>query len=155
MATLYEIGLAIMNCVDTETGEIIDEEKLNELQIEKREKLENVALYIKNLNSDAAAYKAEKDAFAEREKQAKTKAENLKKWLADALEGQAMKTDRVAVSFSKSERVSIEDESKIPKKYQTKKLEYVPDKKLIKELLKSGQAVKGCTLVENRNIQIK
>ena len=41
--TIYEIDQAIMECVDFETGEIIDTEQLDELQMERDTKLENVA----------------------------------------------------------------------------------------------------------------
>lgn len=43
MASLYEIEQSILDCIDTETGEIIDAEKLNELMLEKEVKIENVA----------------------------------------------------------------------------------------------------------------
>lgn len=33
MPTLYEIDSAVMDCVDEETGEILDEDKLNALLI--------------------------------------------------------------------------------------------------------------------------
>lgn len=49
--TLYEIDQAIMECVDLETGEIIDVEILSELQMERETKLESVALWIKKLES--------------------------------------------------------------------------------------------------------
>lgn len=68
MATLYEIDATIMDCVDTETGEIIDEEKLNSLLMERSAKLEGVALWIKNLDSDAAAIRAEREALEKRQK---------------------------------------------------------------------------------------
>lgn len=35
MATLYEIDAAILSCVDLETGEVIDYERLQELQLER------------------------------------------------------------------------------------------------------------------------
>ena len=44
MATLYEINQGIIDCVDMETGEIIDAEKLAELQINRKDKIENIAL---------------------------------------------------------------------------------------------------------------
>ena len=47
MATLYEIESAIYDCVDSETGEVIDEEKLNALMMERSAKLESVALWIR------------------------------------------------------------------------------------------------------------
>ena len=78
MASLYEIDQAIMECLDWETGEILDAERLNALQMERQDKVESVALWIKNLSADAIAYKAEKDAFAEREKATLKKIESLK-----------------------------------------------------------------------------
>ena len=44
MNSLYEINEAILDCVDMETGEIIDEERLNELQMAFDCKVENIAL---------------------------------------------------------------------------------------------------------------
>lgn len=61
MPTLYEIDSAVMACVDEETGEILDEERLDTLLMERNRKLEGVALWIKNLESDAAAIKAERN----------------------------------------------------------------------------------------------
>ena len=66
MANLYEINNAIMQCFDLETGELTDAESFDRLQMERDLKIENIALWYKNLVSDAAAYKAEKEAFAER-----------------------------------------------------------------------------------------
>ena len=63
MANLYEIDAAISGCIDAESGEIIDTERLDNLLIERSKKLEGVALWIKNLESDAAAIKAEKNAL--------------------------------------------------------------------------------------------
>ena len=37
--TLYEINEEIMACVDAETGEVVDAEKLEELLIAKEEKI--------------------------------------------------------------------------------------------------------------------
>ena len=83
--TLYEIDNAILECIDLETGEIIDIDKLNELQLKKETKIENVALWIKDLKAEAEAIKAEKLALAERQRVAENKAESLKRWLAFAL----------------------------------------------------------------------
>ena len=49
MSTLYEIDRAIMNCCNQETGEMIDQEALDALMMQRTEKLESVALWIKNL----------------------------------------------------------------------------------------------------------
>ncbi|MBR7084867.1 MAG: siphovirus Gp157 family protein, partial [Oscillospiraceae bacterium] len=76
MATLYEIESAIYDCVDSETGEVIDEEKLNTLMMERSAKLEGVALWIKNLESDAAAIRAERDNLDKRMKSTENKAKS-------------------------------------------------------------------------------
>ena len=152
---LYEIDAGIMDCVDPETGEIIDPEKLESLQMEREKKLEGVALYVKNLKADLGALKAEKDAFAEREKQTKAKIESLSKWLLGALNGEKFKTPKVAITFRKSEAVEITDESALPKEYVREKIETAPDKVAIKEALKSNFQVPGAVLVTNKNIQIK
>ena len=77
--TLYEIDQNIMDCWDPETGEILDEQRLDSLLMDRNDKIEGIALYIKNLRSDAAAIKAEKDALGQRQKSAENKAESLSK----------------------------------------------------------------------------
>lgn len=162
MANLYEINQGIMECLDLETGEIIDPERLTALQMERNAKFENVALWIKNLLSDADAYKAEKDAFAAREKAAKNKAESLKKWLADALQGEKFTTAKTAVSFRKSESVEIQDEDRLivwamGNGHEDLLTFAAPsvNKTAIKQALKNGVEMPWATMRENQNIQIK
>ena len=152
--TLYEIDDAILNCIDEETGEIIDYEKLDELQIERETKIENVACWIKDLKAEAEALKAEKMAFAERQKVAENKMESLKKYLAYALDGKAFKSTRASVSFRKSQAVEITDIYKLDENYLRYK-EPEADKTAIKEALKAGKTVAGATLVENTSVIIK
>lgn len=153
---LYEIDQGILDCIDLESGEIIDPVKLSDLQIERNKKIESVALWIKNLNADMTAYKAEKDVFAEREKQAKNKIESLKKWLAEALHGDKFSTSKVDVSFRKSETVEIQDFNAIPEDYKRVKTTVEPDKIAIKDAIKNSHVpIPGCSLVEKHNIQIK
>lgn len=155
MPSLYEIDQAIMNCVDAETGEIIDAEALEALTMERDRKLEGIALWIKNLQSDALAYKAEKDAFAARQRAAEKKLESLKRYLSDALQGQKFSTAKCAVSFRKSVTVEVEDVKFVPAEWLRVQTSVEPDKTAIKEAIKAGQEISGCKLVENFNIQIK
>ena len=152
---LYEIDKAILGCIDPETGEIIDAEMLDSLQMERDTKVENVVLWIKNLLSDAEAIKAEKTALAEREAKCRAKAEKLTAWLVDALGGQAFGTAKCAVSFRRSERVEVLNAEEIPQEYMVQKVDVVPDKTAIKTALKNGGEVRGCCLIENLNPQIK
>lgn len=151
---LYEIDNAILNCIDDETGEIVDAEKLNELQLARDEKIESIACWIKNLTAEAEALKKEKQAFADRQSWTEKLIENLKEYLSNALDGQKFSTAKVQVGYRKSEQVNIEDVYKIPENYLTY-LEPKPDKAELKKLLKSGVKVEGCTLIEKNNIQVK
>lgn len=155
MATLYDIDQRILETIDPETGEIIDDAKLDALIMERTDKVESVVLWIKNLSADAAAYKAEKEAFADRERKALAKIDQLKRWLAFALEGQKFNTWRCSVTFRKSETVDVYDETKVPQDWLTCKTTVAPNKAAIKDALKAGQEVSGCRLVEKINPQIK
>lgn len=154
MANLYEINQAILDCLDPETGEIIDE-RISELLMEKEQKLKSIALWIKNLQADVQMFKAEKEAFEKRQKAAEKKLTSLMNYLTENLKGEKFSTGKCAVSFRKSDRVEVYNETLVPKKYLTKKVSYAPDKDAIKALLKSGQKIKGCRLVEKLNPQIK
>ena len=151
---LYEIDEAIMSCIDEETGEIIDSEKLDKLQMERDKKIENVACWIKDLKAEAEALKAEKQAFAERQKVAENKMESLKKWLAYALNGEKFKTVRASVSFRTTDKVEIADIYKLDENYLRYK-DPEADKTAIKEAIKAGKEVAGATLVENTSVIIK
>lgn len=158
MASLYEIDQQILSCCDPETGEIIAPEMLDALMMERDTKIESVACWIKNLESDALAYKAEKEAFADREAAAKKKVESLKRWLAHALDGQKFNTVKCAVSFRKSEAVELEesfDVAHIPAEYLSVKTTYTPNKTAIKAAIKEGKEIAGCKLVEKLNASVK
>lgn len=152
--TLYKINQEILNCLDLETGEIIDAERLDALEMEKHDKIENVACWIKELKAEAEALKAEKMAFAERQRATENKMESLKNWLAYALNGQAFKTVKASVSFRKSQQVDVPDIYALDENFLRYK-EPEADKTAIKEAIKAGQTVKGATLIENTSVIIK
>ena len=75
--TLYEIDHAISEAferaIDPETGELINEEawaQLEALQMDREQKLENVALWVKDLNAEAAAIREEEKNLAKRRQSA-------------------------------------------------------------------------------------
>lgn len=162
MANLYDIEQEILGCFDTETGEILDADKLDALMIERDAKLENVALWVKNLQSDAEAFKAEKNAFEEREKAALNKAESLKRWLANALAGQKFSTTKVSVGFRKSKAVETEDEQAFIDWAQSNDRDDLlsfkkptVNKTAVKKGLENGDTICGASIVERENIFIK
>ena len=154
MANLYEIDTQITECFDADTGELLDAEKLENLMIEKENKLENVALWIKSLKADAAMYKAEKTAFAERQAAAERKAESLTEWLKNALNGQKFKTEKAEVSFRKTSKVEVLDIWELNEDF-VKYSDPTPDKAAIKRAIKAGEDVKGAKLIDDISISIK
>ena len=156
---LYEIDNAILDCIDLETGEVIDAERLDALNMERDAKIENLACWIKDLKAEAEAIKAEKQALAERQRVAENKAESLKKWLAYALDGQKFGTAKCAISFRNTESVEVTDEGlEALMKEHGDLLTYKkpePNKTAIKQALKDGLTVAGVELVRNTNVIIK
>ena len=157
MRSLYEIDNDILSCIDEETGEVIDIDALDALNMERDAKIEGVACLIKDLKAEAEALKAEKQALADRQKKAENKAESLKKWLAFALNGQKFNSPKAAVSFRKRQSVEITDINELISNdddlilYQEPK----PDKTAIKNAINSGRTVHGAKLVENVSVIIK
>lgn len=154
MSRLYEIDAQILALIDEETGEIADFEAFQALQLERSAKLESIALWIKELNAEAEALKAEKMAFAERQKNAEKKIESLKGVLSQALNGEKFKTTLVECSFRKSDSVIINDLHKIPEDYLKYK-DPEPDKNAIKAAIKEGKEIAGAELLSKLNLQIK
>lgn len=109
---IYEIDMEIervLNDVDPETGEVLfDPELIEALQMERDEKVENLALAVKNLRAEVEAFKNEEKALAERRKVAENQAERAKKYLEYVLGGEKFKTTRVSVSYTTSKSVETD-----------------------------------------------
>lgn len=111
--TLYEINQEMQNLVDAETGEIVDYEAFSALQMERSEKIENTGLWIKNLNAESAAIKAEEEALRDRRKGIERRAESLKSLLSRELCGERFQTPKLSITFRRTSSVAIEDEGKL------------------------------------------
>lgn len=142
--------------VDTESGEIIDLEAIAVLEMERDKKIENLGCWYKNLLAEAEALKAQKNAFAEREKAKKAKAESLKGFLGRYLNGKKFETAKVAMSFRKSEAVEFDAKciGDVPEEFLKFKDPEL-DKVAVKKAIKAGETVPGCELVQRQNLQIK
>lgn len=156
---LYEIPQAIEELIDPETGEITDEIALEKLTESFENGIEYLALEVKNLNAEASALKAEKDAFAKRQKVAENAANRIKNYISFLLGGEKYKTDKVSISFRKSEQVQVDDDFmewalSSGEQYLRYKEPEV-DKTAIKDAIKDGRQVPHAMLVEQNNIQIK
>ena len=163
MRPIYEIDQDILDCVDEETGEILDTERLDALQMERETKLEGVALWVKDLRAEADAVKAEADKLTARKKALDNKIDGIKAWLLGALAGEKLKTARCNVYQTHSQKVVVPDEARLVSFLQT--LEK-PDQFLrfkdpelrkdeIKKALKDGYEIPGASLEETESVVIK
>lgn len=164
MATLYELSKeyteALNNfSVDEETGEVtFDENKIDHIESDLKDKADNIACFIKNLTALSDSIKAEKNALDERLKANDKKIESLKKYITSAMELAHMdrlETARNKITFRTSKKVIISDDDAVPEKYIKLEITSKVDKKAIGEALKAGEVVNGCYLEVNNNIQIK
>ena len=167
--TLYEIDKSIYDfletgfnecCVDFETGEI-DQERANlyleALQLERENKLESLAMYIKSLQYEAYMLKMEENALKARRELKERKAERLKEFLKSSIlnaNETKFETAKVAISFRASKSVEC-DIDKLDERFIKTATVYSPDKVAIKKAIESGEDVKGAYLKENKNLILK
>ena len=148
---LYQVNEAIETAfnlaVDPETGEVNEDQLvlLEMLEMERDKKIENIALLIKNLKADAAALKAEKDAFAKRQKQTENKVNSLMNYLESALNGEKFSTDKCAISWRRSSKIVLNEGCTIYDidTHFLRMSEPELDKVAIKAALKDGLTVEG------------
>lgn len=168
--TIYDIDARIAELsnaaeddmlIDEETGELMTvSQALDALRMEREEKIENVACWVKNLSAEADAIKDEEINLAKRRKAAETKAANLKAWLIDALTREdgttdRLKTARVSVSVKRNPPSTVVDDTLLPSSYKVAKITYQADKDLIKRELLAGGEVPGAHLEYGRSVMIK
>lgn len=166
--TLYNIDNKILEIiergfiVDEETGEIIDsaEEvsaRLEELEFDRTAKIENIALYVKNLEALTLSLKNEENALAERRKAKEKRIESLKNYLTNSMVAaneNGIETSKVCISFRKSESVVVNEEI-LDRKYFNEKVSYTPDKTAIKKAIKDGATIDGAYIETKQNLQIR
>lgn len=162
---LYEINQAIANFefeIDEETGEVLNTEELDNLEMSRGEKIENIGCLIKNLKAFCTDVKAEEAALKERREAAEKKAERLKTYLASVLNGEKFNTPKVAITWRNSNAVEIGDSEAlldwITKTGHDECLTFKAptiSKTAVGDLIKDGVEVPGASIEARTNIQIK
>lgn len=157
---IYDLNQEMLNCVD-ENGEV-DIAKLQALQMQKKTKLESIALWIKDLTAAANALEKEIDTLDKRKKSAENKAEKLKNYILQALDGEKFETSKVSCTYRKSSYLYIKDEDALIawlKENNHSDLlsfsEPTIKKTEIKKCLSDGKKIEGAQLCERRNLKIK
>lgn len=167
--TLYQIDARLAALEQAEAGEIIDPETgevldiaqaIEMLQMARDEKIENVALWIKNLTAEAGAIKAEEESLAERRRASEGKIERLKSYLIAALtheDGTADKfrTARATVTVRNNKPKLVCDVDALPDEFKVRKVTIAADTAQLREVLGRGIEVQGAHLERGRSVMIR
>lgn len=162
--TLYEIDNQLSaliedegRIINAETGELLSASVLDELTLERDAKIENIALYIKNLTAEADALKAEKKRLEERAKAKESKAAWLTGYLEKSLAGETFESVRVAISYGRaSDSVQYTGNiADLADRFIRRKEMLEVDKTALKEALKAGTVIPGASIVTSRKLKIK
>lgn len=161
---IYEIDKAIeeliASSIDPETGElVIEDDTLDNLQMERTAKVENLALYIKNNAALAAGIRQEEASLADRRRAIERKVDRLKRYLDYVLNGQKFTTEKVSCTFRKSDSVEIAPEfiewAAANDASLLRMKEPEADNTAIKKLLKDGAEIPFASLVTKQSLTIK
>ena len=160
--TLYEIDREIAGFepeIDEETGELLNADELESLNMERERKIENVCLMIKNLTAEVGAISAEAKSLTERARAGQKKIEHLEAYLEYALQGQPFKTARCEVKYRSTESVALGDDFLAwALKNRDELLRYsnpVADKAAIKAAIKAGEEIPGAAIVKGVSMTVK
>jgi len=139
-------------------GDITDfplNDELDRLEGEKKEKLLNLALYIKSLVAEAKAFKEEKSRLQAKERTINNKIERLKGYLEYNIEeGEKIESTKATISWRKSSRVVIECMlDSLPEEYI--KVEKSARLKDLEQAIKKGEEFEGVSIKKFQNLQIK
>jgi len=159
---LYEIDQALEEAlnktvVNEETGEVIvmpDFELIEQLQMERDKKIENVCRFVKNATSEAKAIADEIKQFTARKKVLENQVDRAKSFVEFALAGEKFESPTVSVTYRTSKSIVVDDLAAIPEEFIRYK-EPEADKMAIKAALKAGETVPGAHEEETKSIQIK
>ncbi len=163
--TIYDIDARIeeifIRDVD-ENGEITEEAlaELEQLQMDRVEKIENAACLRKNVSAEAAAIKAEIQSLQERLSGLTKKTASLDRYLTQALDGATFETPRVQIKWRKSTTVEIKDAAAwcdihmLDPELVSITVSRAPNKTALRKILQVKE-IPGATLAEHYNIQIK
>lgn len=157
---LFEIDKEILGCVDEETGEVVDLDRLESLNLQRDEKISNICKWIINLRSDIDQLKRQEAVFKERRQNAQKKAESLKNFLQVYMNGRPFKTAEFSATFRKSSAVEIINQDAFEAFADKNRglLTFpapVPNKTAIKAALDAGEEVPGAAIKQNTNLIIK
>lgn len=156
---LYEMTTAGAELYALLAAEEIDEQTLIDTMdaMGVGEKLEDYCKVIRQFQADAAAYKAEKDRFAAKQKRAENAVLRLEKAVMNymlAVGADKKQCGVFDIKVSQSKAANIIDESVIPAAYRKPQPDAI-DKASVRKALLAGEQIAGAVLVINTSVNIK
>lgn len=156
---LYEIDDRIKKIIETgsfvdeNTGELLDNNDLDQLEIDFAKKVDNILCIIKEKNCLLTSLEEQKKNFEQRIKSEKSQIESLKSYLLHHTNGKEFSSARAELKWTTSEQISITIEKNVPSKFikTTKTI----NKAELKKAVKAGLTIEGVEIVKKENAQIK
>lgn len=161
--TLYDINKDLRDSIDEETGEILDVDLFERLQVDRDEKLCNIALLAKNKKAEIEMIKGEEEKLRKKRKAA----ENTLAWCRETLfdevpDGQKLKDPcgRFTVYHGETTEVRITDIDAIPKEWVREptaaERERLINKVGLKEALwKRGEKIPGVAIKLSQYVVVR
>jgi len=159
--TLYEIEKQYQEIllIDESDPDMLAAKKqaLDEINESLEIKADNIARFIRNLDADITALKAEEERLAEKRKTLQNKQAWLKEYLFNtlkALNRQSVKAGIFTVAIRKNPpSVAVKDQTLIPQEFFI--VEPKLDLRAIAEKLKAGEQVPGAELTQGESLAIR
>lgn len=160
---LYEIPFSLRKALDDvtyneETKTVEGLEEYRDLAEEAKDKLENTAFYLCELEHDEEAIKSEIKRLTSLLKSNRNKQDTIKKLMLEAIQAfpeHKLKTAKVSMWVKKTVALDIDNEDTIPQEYFREKRIIELDTTKLKNDLEDGVFVQGAQLKENQFIQIR
>ena len=160
---LYEIPFSLRKALDDvtyneETKTVEGLEEYRDLAEEAKDKLENTAFYLCELEHDEEAIKAEIKRLTALLKSNRNKQDTIKKLMLEAIQAfpeHKLKTAKVSMWVKKTVSLNIDNEYTIPPEYYREKRTIELDTTKLKSDLEEGVFVQGAQLKENKFIQFR
>ncbi len=169
--TLYEIDTEmydILSALEPDEDGMLPEnyeelmERLQNLDIQRQKKLENVAKYVLNTRAEATALREEEKRLASRRKTMENREKSLMAYLDNACMGEKTDLGIAVVSYRRSTRVEIKDTSAALEFLEEnnheeciKRTDPEIAKDKVKALVKDGTEVPGIAIVEVMNCSLR
>ncbi|GEM_PF-1437148 len=168
---LYNIDSRVLNILEQDEDftkfdkckSIFILKQLNALDIAEEYKVENIVLFIKNLNSEIDALKAEEDTLKARREEKEHIIKVLKNYLEACMlhnNYSKLETPRYGICLKNSQCVNIVDGirffeyARISNKYLLNKTTEIDEETIINDL-KNGEEIPGVELIQKHKLLIK